>query len=93
VHEFYKVLKAIATKLNVNELYFFIQKVANKPVEKLSGHDIEMLQELAVKSTGSIGSEDQAEKSKDLAQRNRLSVLTIVWQYAFFDVINPNSNR
>jgi hypothetical protein len=33
-------------------LYFFIQKIASTPIAKLSGADIEVLEELAVKSHG-----------------------------------------
>ena len=55
---FFKVLKAIAAKLTARELQLFITKISDKPMANYTGSDIEILQELAVKSTGSIGSEE-----------------------------------
>jgi len=65
---FFKVLKTIASKLTVKELHFFIVKISDKPIANYTGSDIEILQELAVKSTGSIGSE---EGGVNLASKNR----------------------
>ena len=44
--EFYKILKEIATKLDVLEVQFFIHKIAEKPAANLKEHDIEMLNNL-----------------------------------------------
>jgi hypothetical protein len=74
-NQFYKVLKELADMLNTDQILYFIDKVAHKPVYRMTGTDIELLQELAVQSG-----------SSEAAKLNREKVLIIVWRYLFYEV-------